>query len=820
MNPKSLKEALLFGAVLFAAFGVLYYLNGTQNLTNSLMTNVTGSTAENQILSISLDKENVELESGESYTFTAYGEFSTMTIPVKVDWNLSDKAIASLGCEGKTTDTCKATAKKKEGSTTLTIQTSRDGNIFTDSASIKVSAPLKNNFKDNLPSWAQKGILKLNQMGIIQGYSDGNFGSADPLTRAQIVTLLSRLLEKDGLNDATVTEGKNCKIFDDVNEKHFAYKPICYGFYAGWLDVSKGKFKPDEKAPRGLTSDFVNKSIGKKLKSALSKTTSKKAIFEDVPQTHEFYEAVSAMSDLGVMTGYESGTFGPDNALNRAEAAVVLSRVNDLIINAGLVDVSATSTSSSETSNTTTTATTSSTNDLLTTCENETSVRSALAGVLKDNLAKFELRKVNSQVLSDQLSEGTLKMTLADTNGKLIDRDLKVTPNVLRRAGVTTGIIRNSKSGNSYETTPLTPENGYIVDCDENQPTCGAITVLDDEKKQIEASFMDKETGYSFIEPADNLLQVSGGSASQITAAAGCHLLYNAKDHKDILGGLAEETQGSASAETAASTKNATLTENTALTGNSALPENATSIWDVKKLFGKFIEPSYAQTTITPRKISIMLDSDATFYAINRRTVWARQESILRGVNLIYGLVEPLGNGNFIVTFPIEGQETWLPGYGPTTTDTDALTAEINDSDYYMINHPRYQDNEISFFFIGYDIAGGLAGQAGGIGSFCTSSKYDKNHAYGQQVADTSDGYAFSTLYGRTIVMAHEIGHLLNATHGNGIANTCGQGLWTNSCGSTLMKSGAAGGAAPDNRMSFFSPTNSTRVDNCVEAEF
>lgn len=215
-----------------------------------------------------------------------------------------------------------------------------------------------------------------------------------------------------------------------------------------------------------------------------------------------------------------------------------------------------------------------------------------------------------------------------------------------------------------------------------------------------------------------------------------------------------------------------------------------------------------------------MLDSDATFYTINRRTVWARQESILRGVNLIYGLIEPLGNGNFIVTFPIGGQETWLPGYGPTTTDTDDLTAEINDSDYYMINHPRYQDNEISFFFIGYDIAGGFAGQAGDIGSFCTSSKYDKNHAYGQQVADTSDGYAFSTLYGRTIVMAHEIGHLLNATHGNGIANTCGQGLWTNSCGSTLMRSGAAGGAAPDNRMSFFSPTNSTRVDNCVEAEF
>lgn len=42
--------------------------------------------------------------------------------------------------------------------------------------------------------------------------------------------------------------------------------------------------------------------------------------FPDVPEDHENYEAIEYLDTNGVIDGYEDGTFGPDNPVNRAEA--------------------------------------------------------------------------------------------------------------------------------------------------------------------------------------------------------------------------------------------------------------------------------------------------------------------------------------------------------------------------------------------------------------------------------------------------------------------------------------------------------------------
>ncbi len=50
------------------------------------------------------------------------------------------------------------------------------------------------------------------------------------------------------------------------------------------------------------------------------------AAFPDVPDTVSYEEAVSALNQLGIITGYEDGTFKPDNNVTRAEFTAMLMR--------------------------------------------------------------------------------------------------------------------------------------------------------------------------------------------------------------------------------------------------------------------------------------------------------------------------------------------------------------------------------------------------------------------------------------------------------------------------------------------------------------
>lgn len=46
--------------------------------------------------------------------------------------------------------------------------------------------------------------------------------------------------------------------------------------------------------------------------------------FSDVPRSHWAYEAISQMADQGIISGYNDGTFRPDNRISRAEFAKIM----------------------------------------------------------------------------------------------------------------------------------------------------------------------------------------------------------------------------------------------------------------------------------------------------------------------------------------------------------------------------------------------------------------------------------------------------------------------------------------------------------------
>lgn len=79
--------------------------------------------------------------------------------------------------------------------------------------------PTQPSLSDIDSHWAYNAILLLAGKGIIQGYPDGTFGPENPVTRAEAVTMIARLLSRSD----TFTAGKT---FSDVETEYWAYTII------------------------------------------------------------------------------------------------------------------------------------------------------------------------------------------------------------------------------------------------------------------------------------------------------------------------------------------------------------------------------------------------------------------------------------------------------------------------------------------------------------------------------------------------------------------------------------------------------------------
>lgn len=75
-----------------------------------------------------------------------------------------------------------------------------------------------------------------------------------------------------------------------------------------------------------LSLIFITPVFAQSTASTSSGVTAVATGFNDVSRTHKYYVAINYLSELGVIGGYEDGTFKPENSINRAEVLkIVLS---------------------------------------------------------------------------------------------------------------------------------------------------------------------------------------------------------------------------------------------------------------------------------------------------------------------------------------------------------------------------------------------------------------------------------------------------------------------------------------------------------------
>ena len=182
-------------------------------------------------------------------------------------------------------------------------------------------------FKD-VPTthWAKASIDAAVAKGYFKGYSDGTFKPGATVTRAEFAALLARVAK-----GTPETEQDN--VFKDLTG-HWSEVEVNHALSLGFLNSSDypNGFKPGTALTREEMAKWLSSGLAAQdedYKQALKDTENTL-----VPVAEYYrgglkkaaYPYVSVVLGTGLMGGYPDGTFGPGKTTTRAEAAVILSR--------------------------------------------------------------------------------------------------------------------------------------------------------------------------------------------------------------------------------------------------------------------------------------------------------------------------------------------------------------------------------------------------------------------------------------------------------------------------------------------------------------
>ncbi|MEW9701822.1 cadherin-like beta sandwich domain-containing protein [Paenibacillus sp. SI8] len=145
----------------------------------------------------------------------------------------------------------------------------------------------------------------------IEGYPDGTFKPNQPITRSEAAAIFVKAI--------TLPKSSNdLQKFNDVTDDHWAADAIHQVQGAGLLSgYPDGSFKPDARITRAELATIIVR-INKLGVAADGKG------FTDT-QGHWAAGYIQAAKAAGLMSGYEDGSFRPDQQLTRAEAVKVIN---------------------------------------------------------------------------------------------------------------------------------------------------------------------------------------------------------------------------------------------------------------------------------------------------------------------------------------------------------------------------------------------------------------------------------------------------------------------------------------------------------------
>lgn len=173
-------------------------------------------------------------------------------------------------------------------------------------------------FKDiTKEHWAYKNIEAAVMRGYFNGISQLEFAPESSMTRAMLVTVLSRLL------DTTVKT--SISPYTDVNQNAWYASAVNRAYSLGIIDRDATTFRPDEAATREEMADMMYRFTKNTYKCG--SYDEKSLAFKDAASVSDKYRAgVAFATENGIITGYPDGTVKPNGTATRAEVATMMKR--------------------------------------------------------------------------------------------------------------------------------------------------------------------------------------------------------------------------------------------------------------------------------------------------------------------------------------------------------------------------------------------------------------------------------------------------------------------------------------------------------------
>ena len=181
------------------------------------------------------------------------------------------------------------------------------------------------NFTDINGHWAKEHILFTVSRGLFSGTSENTFSPDSPLTRGMFVTAFGRLA---GINP----EDYQNRAFTDVKADAYYAPYVNWAAKTGIVDgITSTTFAPDSNITREQMA-VILKNYADKMGYPILKTLEAVTLADNAKISSWAKDAVKAMQQAGILSGKANNLFDPNGNATRAEAATVLHRFVEAII--------------------------------------------------------------------------------------------------------------------------------------------------------------------------------------------------------------------------------------------------------------------------------------------------------------------------------------------------------------------------------------------------------------------------------------------------------------------------------------------------------
>ena len=174
--------------------------------------------------------------------------------------------------------------------------------------------------------WAQPAIERWSESGVLRGYEDGRFGPDDPMTRAELATVLYRIWgcqPREGLPYADLDP--NAWYYDALTTmEHYE------------IALGRGDhIYPNEKLTREEACSMIRAGVfgssGYYEDEGERTPISKVSDWSEI--SDPYYFSIKALFDKKILNGSDDGKFHPKDSITRAQVITIIDNMFDVYIN-------------------------------------------------------------------------------------------------------------------------------------------------------------------------------------------------------------------------------------------------------------------------------------------------------------------------------------------------------------------------------------------------------------------------------------------------------------------------------------------------------